>query len=139
MPKASGKKPKSTSDTPVPYETAEALDAKCREYVDQCRARALFPDEAGLFVFVGLDWDAKARFEGNEAERYPGFATVLRKYQLLRESELSRMMLLDPKLASPCAYLLKQAKNGGYADKQQAEGKGNVTVEFKLGIPETEA
>jgi|GEM_PF-537158 len=139
MPKTSGRKPKNKDEAPLPYASAEALDARCRDYVDQCRARELFPDEAGMFVFLGLSWDMKARFEINEAGRYPGFASVLNKYQLLRESELSRMMLLDPKLASPCAYLLKQVKNGGYADKQQSEGKANVTVEFKLGIPDTEA
>lgn len=138
MPKASSKKPKSTGGVLSPYATPEELDAKCQEYIGQCKAREVFPDEAGMFVFLGISWDTKTRYENNEEGRYAGFAEVLGKYQLLRESELSRMMLLDPKLASPCAYLLKQSKNGGYADKQQAEGKANVTVEFKLGIPDAE-
>lgn len=137
MPKVKSDKPKGSGAPPVPYATPEALDAKCREYVDQCKALEVFPDEAGMLVFLEISPETKAQYESGAGGGAPGFAEVLQKYRLVRESALIRMMLLEPKLASPCAFLLKQSKNGGYNDKQQPEGKENLTVEFKLGIPDT--
>ncbi len=124
--------PKNPFGSPPKYATPEALDRNCRAYIELCSEQNAFPDEAGMLLFLKLPPATKARYEKNESGQYAGFAEVFKKYELLRESYLTRGMLADPKLAGACSFLLKQRKNGGYAEKQ-ADGGDAPQIRVLIG------
>lgn len=113
----------------LPYGTPEALEAKCQEYRSLCEAEDIFPDEAGMLLYLGLSRDMKSRYESREDG---GFAEVFKKYMAIRESMLVRELFRNPRGASAYTFLLKQPENGGYGDKQQAESDDKSQLELVI-------
>ena len=60
-----------------------------------------------------------------------GYCDALKKLIAYREHRLLQRMQDNPRETSACIFTLKQARSGGYIDKQQAAG-GEIEVVVKL-------
>lgn len=114
------------------YETPEDLERAINDYFDQCEAEGVFPDSAGMRVFLNL---SQERLDQLCKEEYnpSGF----KKYQAItarardrRESWLARTATSTPKLAQGCLNALKQPSNGGWIDKNAGEQGASVNITF---------
>lgn len=125
------------------YETPEDLERAINDYFDQCEADGVFPDEAGMRVFLNL---SKSRLEAlssppstdiqddiqreNNNNNYKKYREVLARARDRRESWLARTATSTPKLAQGCLNALKQPSNGGWIDKNAGEQGASVNITF---------
>lgn len=94
------------------YETPEDLQKAIALYFTNCQKGNVFPDYAGMKVFLKIkERDVKAMCEN------PEYADVFEDAMYMRESFLARRMTSDNKQANGCMNALKQPINGGYSDK----------------------
>ena len=101
--------------------TAAKLKKLIDSYFDRCEAQGVFPDSAGLRVFLSLTGEEiRTLTENAEIARIFSFARDR------RESILLRTMLSDSKMTSACMNALKQPENGGYNEKDS--GAKSLTV-----------
>lgn len=110
--------------------SAEQLKVQVEDYIAQCNSAELFPDYAGMRVFLGL-----SRKDIEEISQDEKCREVLDYAADCRESWLVRRMTQDNKVTTGCVHALKQSENGGYTDKPQNDKKlivefsGNITPE----------
>lgn len=106
------------------YTTAEALEKKVNAYFDECSENGdVFPDEAGMFEYLDIRPNTKAKYCKDEAYKEV-FEIAARR----RESWLTRRMVSEPRLATGCLAALKQPKNGGYIDRPQVKMEAKTLV-----------
>ena len=122
-------KPKLRSKKPK-FATPEELDKACICFLAECEEKNKFPDEASLLRFLDISQDTKERYISNEDNSFSGFAEVLKKQELIRESALVQLIVQNQK-DTGLMFLLKQQKNGGYSDKQQADSKQTVEIQIQ--------
>lgn len=103
--------------------SAEELRVQVQDYIAQCAQAELFPDCAGMRVFLGL-----SREDMEKISEDKDCKAVLDYAADCRESWLVRRMTQDNKVTTGCINALKQSENGGYTDKPQTDKK--LIVEF---------
>jgi hypothetical protein len=61
-----------------------------------------------------------------------GYCDALKRLIAFREHRLLQRMQDNPRETSGCIFTLKQARSGGYIDRQQVAGNGEIEVVVKL-------
>jgi hypothetical protein len=61
-----------------------------------------------------------------------GYCDALKRLIAYREHRLLQRMQDNPRETSGCIFTLKQARSGGYIDRQQVAGNGEIEVVVKL-------
>jgi len=102
--------------------TAARLKKIIDSYFDRCETDDVFPDCAGLRVFLSLTEE-----EIRALSKDDGIARLFSLAKDRRESILVRRMLSDSKMTSACMNALKQPENGGYNEKEPG-GDKTLTV-----------
>lgn len=112
------------------YKTAEDLQEAVNNYFLKCEEENVFPDNAGMRLFLDISQDTEERYL-----KQNDYAEVLKKAQDRRESWLTRRVMSDnAKTVTGAIFALKQAKNGGWRDIQETSGAMNIT----LNLPSSE-
>ena len=107
--------------------SAEELRGQVEDYVAQCTEAELFPDCAGMRIFLGLSRDELEKIsEDKDCKAVLDYAADC------RESWLVRRMTQDNKVTTGCMNALKQSENGGYGDKPQTDKK--LIIQFDGNI-----
>lgn len=112
------------------YATPEDFGRRVDEYFSGCEEDNIFPDYAGLRVFLNLSQDridqlCKADYTGEDSIKY---SEILLRARDRRESWLARTATSQPKVAQGCLNALKQQANGGWIDRPQDNGGGAVNI-----------
>lgn len=107
------------------YDFGKAVD----DFFKDCKEKGVFPDEAGMYLFLGVRPVTVKRYCGDpdpvEAER---FEEILENAKLQRESWLNQAMTANPKGSIGYMSLLKQPKNGGYTDRPIDTTERSLTI-----------
>lgn len=125
------------------YAEPEDLERAINEYFDQCEEQNVFPDEAGMRVFLNLsrsrldalssppspDSTDSKTIQGDN-NNYKKYREILARARDRRESWLARTATSTPKLAQGCLNALKQPSNGGWIDKSAADQGTSVSITF---------
>ena len=106
----------------------EKLRAQVGDYMARCSEENVFPDLAGMRLFLG-----RSQQELDELSRDAELKKILDYAADCRESWLVRHMTADNKLTTGCFNALRQSCNGGYSDKS-ARNSGPCVVEFTGNI-----
>lgn len=123
-----------TSRNQFKYKPAE-LEALVNQYFDDCEEKGVFPDEAGMLIFLDVspyqyyDWNG-GNDPNNVEEPIKSFRDTFARARLRRESWLTRKAV-DNKTATGAFNMLKQPKNGGYVDK--VKNDQNATITIRIG------
>lgn len=122
MPEKKGRKRK--------YETPEHLKRAIQAYIDQCEAADVFPDEAGMRLFIGITRREYYSLTSDKEnpEYWREFGDILDWAKDKRESYLTRKMTKETKLANGCLNALKQPMNGGYVDRPSGGDKVELNI-----------
>ena len=111
------------------YKSAFDFGKAVNDFFEDCEERGVFPDEAGMFLFLGVRPVTVKRYcedpDPVEAER---FEEILENAKLQRESWLNQAMTANPKGSIGYMSLLKQQKNGGYVDKPVDTSERSLTI-----------
>ena len=119
--------PKTMEDSSPP--STEALRAGVEAYFSQCEAEGVFPDWAGLKLFLGqFDDQTYEQWQEGDDERAAACREIFSMAAARRESWLIRKMTSDNKAVQGCLNALKQPQNGGYADRPREGGEIKVTI-----------
>lgn len=115
---------------PRKYKDAEAMRAAAEAYIEDCKARDVFPDEAGMILYLGLKKRMIERYcsETENPEGFQDYKDIFEDAKLEREHFLVQRMTSDNKAAQGCLNALKQPANGGYIDRPIDTGKVEVTL-----------
>ena len=108
--------------------TPEQLRAAIDNYFTANEKKGEFPDYMGMLVYLGNAEDDEVEAlcaENEEIRKLFSYA------QKRRESYLIRKMTTDSRQATGCMNALKQAKNGGYSDKQQKKEERKLIIDFR--------
>lgn len=120
-----------------PKYTAEEFATVVDSYFDECERDGTFPDEAGMWLFLGCTDKIARRNMSQEKERGEDerpFTAVLDNAKKRRESWLTRRMVTDNKTAQGCMNALKQEKNGGYIDRPPIQADVKKLVVNMIGV-----
>lgn len=110
-----------TKGGPPLYNDFPAFQKAVNDYFDKCDEEGVFPDEAGMWVFLRIFEEDMERLYAKEDG--PKYERVMKIAKLRRESWLSRNMVADNKMTTGCANALKEEKNGGYNKPKAGEQK----------------
>ena len=115
---------------PRKYKDADAMRAAAEAYIEDCKARDVFPDEAGMILALGLKRRMIERYcsETENPEGFQDYKDIFEDAKLEREHFLVQRMTSDNKAAQGCLNALKQPANGGYIDRPLDTGKVEVTL-----------
>lgn len=114
---------------PRTFNTPDKFKAGIDDYFVQCEEQAVFPDLAGMRVYMNLRKRDIEEMTADGAEYAEEIRELLDYAMDKRESWLARKMASDNKAANGCYNHLKQPINGGYIDRPQKD-----TAEKKLKI-----
>ena len=107
--------------------TPEAFRKAVDNYIQECKATDIFPSEPGMLLALDISEDTLSRYKEQN-----GYADTIKKALAVREEYLQHIVLSNgAKSVTGAIFLLKQPKNGGYQDKQIADGDINVNIGFK--------
>lgn len=106
-------------------------EKKFREIIMKASTGDVFPDEAGMRIFLGMDHETYRSYKTD-----PEYNAVMNWAQDMRESWASRRMAAEPKAANAFLNILRQEANGGWVSQKaesnektlhvKAEGVGGV-------------
>lgn len=115
---------------PRKYKDADAMRAAVEAYIEDCKERGMFPDEAGMKLAIGLKDRMIQRYcsETENPEHYQEYQDIFEDAKLEREHFLVQRMTSDNKVAQGCLNALKQPANGGYIDRPMDTGKVELTI-----------
>jgi hypothetical protein len=116
--------------------TPDELEKKVSAYFAECAAQDVFPDRADMIIYLGLPTNVYQRYETGEDDRCAAFSEVLKKARFMREGWLSRVMFSDKNKAQSAMFHLRQPSNGGYSERQEAQG--GLNIRLKLGDGESD-
>ena len=112
-----------------PYRTNSELHRKMLAYFDECEAAndgaGVFPDEAGMRIFLKLDHESYASYK-EDIE----YAKLFEWAMDMRESWLARRLANEPKMAQAYLNALKQPCNGGWVDRRP--DTGDKTLKLRI-------
>ena len=107
--------------------TPESFAKAVNKYLEDCKAADTFPSEPGMLLALNISEDTLSRYKEQN-----GYADTIKKALAVREEYLQHIVLSNgAKSVTGAIFLLKQPKNGGYQDKQIADGNINVNIGFK--------
>lgn len=112
-----------------PYKTVKDFEGRVSAYFDECRAGNIYPDEAGLILFLGLEREAYECYMSGAAGK--GYAACLRKARLKRESIIVRDIYGTEKASTGKIFLARQESNGGLSEKPREENK-KMTIDVRI-------
>jgi hypothetical protein len=106
------------------------MRAAVEKYIEDCKDRGMFPDEAGMKLAIGLKDRMLAKYcsEQDNPEHYQEYRDIFEDAKLEREHFLVQRMTSDNKVAQGCLNALKQPANGGYIDRPPDTGKVELTI-----------
>lgn len=110
------------------YSDHRRLASKVNEYFKECEDAGVFPDEKGMYVYLGVFKEDIEPYLDESNPKASEYARILKLAQYRRESWLSRNMVSDIKKATGCMNALKQEQNGGYTDRPVADKKQTVEI-----------
>ena len=111
------------------YSDYRVFRTKVDEYFNKCEEEAVFPDEKGMFIHLGIfEEDLEPLIDPEITEDADEYLRVLKLARYRRESWLSRNMVRDNKMANGCMNALKQEQNGGYTDRPAAGKQQKVQI-----------
>lgn len=110
------------------YNSPDELRAVVDEYFKRAVNANIFPDYAGMKIFIGLKDERTVKKYRDED---PEYDEIFEEAKLRRESFLVRRMTANNKLAQGCLNALKQEINGGYTDKPVESGERKLVIELK--------
>lgn len=116
------------------YSDYRKLASRVNEYFKDCEDAGVFPDEKGMYVYLGVFKEDIEQYLDDENPKAEEYARILKLAQYRRESWLSRNMVADVKKATGCMNALKQEQNGGYTDRPQADRKQRVELVLPDGM-----
>ena len=108
------------------YPPEEAM-TDIQNYFKDCNEKGVFPDEAGMLVWMGLFPEDKDTL----CKRDSRFVSVFKRAEMLQESWLSRHAV-GGKNASAALALLKERKYGSVGKEKKAD------MSVKLNVSEIE-
>lgn len=108
----------------------EALQTAIDAYFAECEASGVCPDYAGMRVYLGLLKDTIARYCDPDIQpgKYKEYAEIFARARDRRESWFTRRMCSEARTASGCLAALKQADNGGWADKSEVSTSVTISI-----------
>ncbi|UOO38250.1 hypothetical protein IZU99_03060 [Oscillospiraceae bacterium CM] len=109
--------------------TVKDLQRRVDDYFSECSAKKIYPDEAGLILFLGFDKETYERCLSGKMGK--GNADCLKKAALRRESIIVRELYGTDKAATGKIFLARQAGNGGLTDKMR-EDTNHVTIDVRF-------
>lgn len=142
MPKKNEEKTAPISSPPIrdtrggrpTYSDYRKLQTKVNEYFASCDDDGVFPDEKGMYVFLGVFKEDIEQYLDDSNPKAEEYARILKLAQYRRESWLSRNMVADMRKATGCMNALKQEQNGGYTDRPVVDKKKRVEVIMPEGM-----
>ena len=115
------------------YENPEDLRAAVDNYFADCEERGIFPDYAGMKLFIGIVSDTTIeRYQTGDDAFGEACREIFSEAAAKRESWLVRKMTSDNKAAQGCLNALKQPRNGGYIDRPQNDGGGEMKLTINV-------
>lgn len=106
--------------------TPESFADKVEEYIKQCQDQDIFPDEAGMLLYLDISDETLRKYREDKQNNYIG---TIKKAERVRESWLTRRVMSDnAKAVTGAIFALKQPKNGGWRDVQETSGAMSITV-----------
>lgn len=122
--------------------TKEELSVKIDEFISLVESGGIdIPDDYSLSSFLGVSTVTLDKYfnDGLQEDRdkgdnntYKGYSLILKKIRDYREHWYSVQAIKNPKLTGHCAFALKQAKNGGWTDKQETVQSGDIKLQISL-------
>ncbi len=121
------------------YATPEDMAAAVDAYFESCEAQGVFPDLAGMRVYLNLsqsrldelcsppDSSVDNTSQDNN-NNYKKYREILSRARDRRESWLAKTATGQPRLATGCMMALKQPSNGGWVDKTADAGGSAVNI-----------
>lgn len=125
------KRPETRGRKPT-YPDPRILRQKVDEYFTECETKRVFPDYAGMRIFLKLSKEDVADLcdEEIQGEKAADYQEIFNYARDKRESLLVRKMVTDPKAAPGCKNALAMPENGGYSGKaaEKPDRKINIKV-----------
>ena len=110
---------------PRPYKSADELKEKMQEYFTDCDVDGVFPDEAGMRIYLDLGHESyRSYMDDKDYEKVFDWAMDM------RESWAARRLAAEPRSAQAFLNILKQTSNGGWVDRKT--DKGDNTLSLKI-------
>lgn len=131
--------------------SAEDFAAKVLDFIGVCEDSGQSPTDYALWQFLGVsasEWDSLSKGLDRDGRAWPNRAKseeerkraeetdkreagdAVKRLVAYREDRLVKKLEESRNVNGNTIFLLKQAKNGGYQDTQQAEVGGTVTVKI---------
>ena len=101
-------------------------------YFNECEEAGIFPDEAGMALYLGVERQTLDDWIKNDSPR--GFSRAIRNSRLRRESVLVRGIYASDKSTTGKIFLSRQGSAGALSDKtNDSVRSGGLSVEVTLG------
>lgn len=110
---------------PRPYRNADELKKKMQEYFNVCDEDEVFPDEAGMRIFLDLGHESYRSYLEDTA-----YEKVFDWAQDMRESWAARRLAAEPRNAQAFLNILKQTANGGWVDRKTDNGDKTLSIKI---------
>ena len=123
---------------PPTIETPEQLKTWTKKYCDACEAENVFPDFAGMMLWLGLEDEDIERMQDPNNPNYDGFKKAFAYGRRRRECFLARTMTSDNKRTQGCYNALKELINGGYGARLEKDKEQTLNVNV-VGVGGIEA
>lgn len=125
--------------------TAEELGKRIDAFIQAVQSGDIAqPTDYRLCEFLGISVDTLERYTkrdkdtGEEKDIYKGYAEQLKKLLAFREDWYLSQAVANPRSQTINIFALKQAKNGGWIDRQQVDGNGKLDLSISLKTPDGE-
>ena len=100
-------------------------EKKFRELIAVALTSDVFPDEAGLRTFLGLDHESYYSYKDD-----PEYQSVFNWAQDVRESWAARRLAAEPRAAQSYLTILKQSANGGWVDRKTDQQDKTLAIKI---------
>ena len=100
-------------------------EKKFRELIAIALNSDVFPDEAGLRTFLGLDHASYYSYKDD-----PEYESVFNWAQDVRESWAARRLAAEPRAAQSYLTILKQSANGGWVDRKTDQQDKTLAIKI---------
>ena len=157
MPKAKTKTDPSNGDKnlggrPCKYKTGAEFSAAVDEFIAYSTANNIRPTDYQITEYLKISPDTLERYSRKDTRDKRdiesiqgedsidnGYAAAIKKLAMYRQDWYLSHAEANPKLTAIDIFALKQPCNGGWADKQQADNGGSMSIDIKLSGASGEA
>lgn len=131
------KKPETRGRKPT-YNDPKVLRIKIDDYFQDCEQKRVFPDYAGLRIFLKVTKQDIADLcdPAVTEEKSEEYQEIFEYAKDRRESALVRRMVTDPKCAQGCKNALAMPENGGYSDKAAEKQDRKIRIDTTKEVDE---